>query len=343
MRTADFQPGLSELRAARRASLGLFWWVGLFSIFTNILILTGPIYMLQVYDRVLISQSLPTLVAITCLAGFLYAVMGLLDHARGRIMVRIGARFQHGMERRVFDAMLRNDLAGRNALQGQRQAGPQQLEAVQRLMTSQAVLALFDLPWVPIFAIGITMFHPWLGALAFGGGALLVLLALGNQILTRRFFAGAHSAGAAAMAFGAQIGASVETVHAVGLRDHAFARWHAARDTALSMQVHAADVGGSMTVSLKTCKQRWTGLSARRRRAMRTASLTLLCCCQKARAWRWTLPKRRNGTVPLRRTGITPPKPGSGICIRPAMASRKTAYRLISGFRSRRSMALAPR
>lgn len=254
MRTADFQPGLSELRAARRASLGLFWWVGLFSIFTNILILTGPIYMLQVYDRVLISQSLPTLVAITCLAGFLYAVMGLLDHARGRIMVRIGARFQHGMERRVFDAMLRNDLAGRNALQGQRQAGPQQLEAVQRLMTSQAVLALFDLPWVPIFAIGITMFHPWLGALAFGGGALLVLLALGNQILTRRFFAGAHSAGAAAMAFGAQIGASVETVHAVGLRDHAFARWHAARDTALSMQVHAADVGGSMTVSLKTCR-----------------------------------------------------------------------------------------
>jgi ATP-binding cassette subfamily C protein len=254
MRTADFQIGLSELRAARRASLGLFWWVGLFSVFTNILILTGPIYMLQVYDRVLISQSLPTLAALTCLAGFLYAMMGLLDHARGRIMIRIGARFQHGMERRVFDAMLRNDLAGRHALKGQRQAGPQQLEAVQRLMTSQAVLALFDLPWVPIFAIGIAMFHPWLGALAFGGGAVLVLLALGNQALTRRSVIGAGSAGAAAMAFGAQIGASVETVQAAGLREHAFARWQAARDKALSMQVHAADVGGSMTVALKTCR-----------------------------------------------------------------------------------------
>ena len=254
MQTADFEPGLSELRAARRASLGLFCWVGLFSVFTNILILTGPVYMLQVYDRVLISRSLPTLATLTLLAGFLYAMMGLLDHARGRIMIRIGARFQHGMERRVFDAMLRKALAGRHAPQGQRQAGPQQLEAVQRLMTSQAVLALFDLPWVPIFAIGIAMFHPWLGALAFGGGAVLVLLALGNQALTRRSVIGANSAGASALAFGAQIGASVETVQAAGLREQAFARWQGARDKALSMQVHAADVGGSMTVALKTCR-----------------------------------------------------------------------------------------
>lgn len=254
MKTADCHPGLCELRAARRASLGLFWWVALFSVFTNILILTGPIYMLQVYDRVLISQSLPTLAALTFIAGFLYAVMGLLDHARGRIMIRIGARFQHGMERRVFDAMLRNDLAGRHALQGQRQAGPHQLEAVQRLMTSQAVLALFDLPWVPIFALGIAMFHPWLGALALGGGAFLVLLAWANQALTRRSVIGANNAGAAAMAFVAQVGASVETVQAAGLREQAAARWQAARDKALSMQVRAADVGGSMTVALKTCR-----------------------------------------------------------------------------------------
>ncbi len=254
MRTADNLPGLSELRAARQASLGLMWWVALFSIFTNLLVLTGPIYMLQVYDRVLVSESLPTLVALTVLAGCLYTVMGVLDHARGRIMVRIGARFQHRMERGVFDAMLRDRLTKGQALAAQQPSGPHQLETVQRLLTSQALLALFDLPWVPIFAIGIALFHPWLGALAVGGGAFLVLLALINQIRTRHSLVSANNAAARALAFGSQFGASVETVYGVGLREQAFARWHAARDQALSMHVHAADVGGSLTVALKTSR-----------------------------------------------------------------------------------------
>ena len=99
--------GQEELLAARRESRGLYWAVGLFSFFANMLMLTGPLYMLQVYDRVLGSRSEATLVALSLLVVFLYGTMGILDYTRGRVMARVGARFQSRLDRRVFDAMLR--------------------------------------------------------------------------------------------------------------------------------------------------------------------------------------------------------------------------------------------
>ena len=254
MGKADVESGRAELRGVMRESRGLFWCVGLFSIFCNLLLLTGPIYMLQVYDRVLVSQSLSTLLALTILAAFLYAVMGVLDHARAQVMARIGSRFQQRLERRVFDAMLQTAANGRAGPQNDRLTGGHCLETVQRLMASQSVLALFDLPWVPLLLIGIALFHPWLGALGLGGAALLVILAMLNQIMVRRSLAGARQASAAADAFGAQIGARAETVQGVGLAEGAFARWHGARLAALAMQMQATDIGGSLTAAIRTLR-----------------------------------------------------------------------------------------
>jgi ABC-type protease/lipase transport system fused ATPase/permease subunit len=90
------------LRAIRRESRMYYWAVAVFSFFVNLLMLTGPLYMLQVYDRVLGSRSEATLIALTLLVIFLYAMMGLLDFVRGRIMGRVGARFQARLDRRVF-------------------------------------------------------------------------------------------------------------------------------------------------------------------------------------------------------------------------------------------------
>ena len=95
------QAGREELRAARKQSRALYWAVGIFSVFANLLMLTGPIYMLQVYDRVLGSRSVETLVALSVLVLFLYTMMALLDFARGRIMGRVSARFQATLDRRV--------------------------------------------------------------------------------------------------------------------------------------------------------------------------------------------------------------------------------------------------
>ncbi|HRK41950.1 MAG TPA: type I secretion system permease/ATPase, partial [Gemmobacter sp.] len=102
----NITPGLAELRAARRESNALVLAVFLFSVVVNLLLLTGPLYMLQVYDRVLGSRSEPTLFALTALIVFLFLVMGILDHARGRVMARVGAAFQARLDRRTFEAAL---------------------------------------------------------------------------------------------------------------------------------------------------------------------------------------------------------------------------------------------
>lgn len=102
------QRGLDELRSVRRESRIFYWSVGLFSFFVNLLMLTGPLYMLQVYDRVLGSRSEATLIGLSILVIFLYGMMALLDFARGRIMARVGARFQARLDRRVFEAVVRN-------------------------------------------------------------------------------------------------------------------------------------------------------------------------------------------------------------------------------------------
>ena len=92
--------GRNELRAALAKGRGLFLTVGLFSFFVNLLMLTGPLFMLQVYDRVLGSRSEATLVALIVLVAILYLIMGFLDYARGRILARVGAEFQTVMDRR---------------------------------------------------------------------------------------------------------------------------------------------------------------------------------------------------------------------------------------------------
>jgi ATP-binding cassette subfamily C protein len=93
MKSKEYELGLDELRAARRESRAYYWFVGIFSFFVNLLMLTGPIYMLQLYDRVLSSRAIETLIGLSILVVFLYGMMGILDYARGRVMGRVAARF----------------------------------------------------------------------------------------------------------------------------------------------------------------------------------------------------------------------------------------------------------
>ena len=246
---ADFVSGNEELKAARRESRHLYWIVGVFSFFANMLMLTGPIYMLQVYDRVLGSRSVATLVALTVLVAFLYGMMGLLDYARARIMGRVGARFQARLDRRVFDAVLRRSALGAEARAA---TGLRDLEAVQRLMTSPALMALFDMPWVPVFLIGIAIFHPWLGGLAVAGGAVLILAAIANQIVTRAPAGRAQQASLASDHLADQLRGEAEMVQSMGMRDAAFERWQGARNAALEQHLRAADLGGSLGSASRT-------------------------------------------------------------------------------------------
>ena len=207
--------------------------------------------MMQVYDRVLGSRSEQTLVALSLLVLFLYGMMGLLDYSRGRIMARVGARFQATLDRRVFDAMIRRSAVGPDPVA---QTGLTDLESVQRLISSPVLMAGFDMPWTPVFLAGIALFHPWLGMLALVGGGLLVCIALLNQVFSRAPQLEANIASHRATLMSEEIRTEAEMIQSMGMRGAAFGRWKVARDAALGESISANDVGGSFTTLTKTLR-----------------------------------------------------------------------------------------
>lgn len=243
-------PGRDELIKTRQEFRPLFWAVGIFSFFANILMLTGPMYMLLVYDRVLGSRSEATLLALTLLVVFLFVMMGVLDVARGRIMARIGARFQNRLERRVYDASLRRAALDPNASNAQ--TGLRDLESVQRMLASPGLMAIFDLPWTPFFLASIMVFHFSLGVLALAGGAVLVVLALANQRMARRPLLKSMETSQRAELMGDQLRNEAEMLQALGMRTASFNRWKKTRDEALEQQVAANDISGTFSTTTKT-------------------------------------------------------------------------------------------
>ena len=223
--------------------------VAVFSFFVNLLMLTGPLYMLNIYDRVLGSRSLETLFALSVLVAFLYGMMGILDFVRGRVMGRVGARFQARMDRRVFGAVLKASTLNRAPAVAR--TGVRDLESVQRMMTSPALMAVFDLPWTPLFVLGIFIFHPWMGLLALGGGALLIAVAIANQLTSRKPLATANAAAFQSEQLGGQIRAESEMVHSLGMREAAFDRWQIARGASLDATINATDNSGTFTSMTK--------------------------------------------------------------------------------------------
>ncbi|GAA6208962.1 type I secretion system permease/ATPase [Cognatishimia sp. WU-CL00825] len=251
MNNDQVRTGLAELRAARRESRALYWAVAIFSAFANLLMLTGPLYMLQVYDRVLSSRSVETLIALTLLVAFLYGVMGILDFTRSRVLSRIGARFQSRLDKRVFDAVVARSSKGNDEYA---QTGMADLEAIQRFISSPAPNAFFDLPWTPVFLIGISIFHPWLGYLAISGGLILVLMSFMNQSFSSGPLTQANMSTHRASILGEQLRSESEMVQSLGMQGNAFERWQVARGKSMHEQLAATDVGsgfGSLTKTFR--------------------------------------------------------------------------------------------
>ena len=252
MQKSELEKGREELLSARRESRPLYWFVAVFSFFTNLLMLTGPIYMLQVYDRVLGSRSEATLLALTLLVAFLYGTMGLLDFTRGRIMARVGARFQDSLDRRVFEAALKK--SSPQAPQNVAATAQRDLESVQRLMTSPALMSVFDIPWTPVFLAGIALFHPWLGILALSGGTVLILITVLNQIMTRRPLMKSSVASFRSDTISDQLRSEAEMVQSLGMRGAAFQRWQVARAESLQETINTSDLSGTFSSTTKTLR-----------------------------------------------------------------------------------------
>lgn len=220
-----------------RGAGGLLCAVGLFSAAVNLLALTGPLFMMQVYDRVLPARSGETLTTLFLFAAGLFAAMGLLDAVRMRIMARIGARMRARMDPAVLDATIGDRPSGGQALRG--------LDSVSALISAPVFLALFDLPWSPLFFAAIFVFHPWLGWLAVAGAGVMAGAALLNQRLSSpaAWHAGRMQAAAVGMAERAR--SDRATIRALGLRPGLMRRWRDARLSSSRAGMVAADRSGA--------------------------------------------------------------------------------------------------
>lgn len=235
----------------RKRSRVLFWAVAVFSFFANLLMLSGPIYMLQIYDRVLTSGSYETLVALSVLVLFLYTVMGVLDLVRQRVMARVGLRFYQGLSRRVFDATLRKAAV----LPDKRSEGAlDDLGKLRQIYGAPVVGACFDLPWTPFFFAVIFLFHPVLGFAAIAGALALVTIACANQLLSRRSQLDGTVQTQLAQTTMRQLHEQAGFVRASGMREAGFMLWQKRQITAIGYQSKANGIGSGLTTLTKTIR-----------------------------------------------------------------------------------------
>ena len=249
---AENRSGGREIRTALSESRRLFVSCGLFSVFVNLLMLTGPLFMLQVYDRVLTSRSEATLVTLGAIAAFLFLMMGVLDHARGRVLARAGARFQARLDARVLRAILARSVSP--AERSRPASGLRDLEAIQRFASGSGPFAFFDAPWTPVFLFALFTFHWMLGLLAVLSGCLLLLVALLNQAGTAGLQREVGEAAARSGTFVEQMRAGGETVQGLGMHDAVVARSGALRAAVLDRTLVASDRNGFYGVLSRTLR-----------------------------------------------------------------------------------------
>ncbi|MGA8953712.1 MAG: type I secretion system permease/ATPase [Xanthobacteraceae bacterium] len=238
------QPASSELAVALGACRRAFVATALFSGMSNILMLAGALFMLEVYDRVLPSRSVPTLVALLLLVAGLYGAQGLIDMIRSRILVRIGHSLDEAMSLRVYDAIVRLPL--KIGSKGDGTQPIRDLDAVRGFLSGSGPVAFFDLPWMPVYLAICFLFHPYIGLTALAGAIILVTLTVVTEIKTRRPI---RSTAQFAVARNSLLEASrrnAEVITAMGMAGRISKHWRDLNHNYVVSSGRASDVGGGL-------------------------------------------------------------------------------------------------
>lgn len=242
----------TDLERSLAASRGAFVAVGLFSFFINSLMLTVPLYMLQVYDRVLASRSESTLVMLTIVAAGILLTAGFLELARSRVLVRVGGRLDNQLNQPLLSAMLVDRLRGRSESQGQ---PLRDLDTMRTFLTGPGLISFFDAPWTPVFILIIFVFHPLLGFVALGGAVFLFFLAILNELLTRRPLKQASTVSINANGFAESSLRNAEVIQAMGMMPGLLRRWLDRHESSLALQAVASDRAGGVAATAKMVRQ----------------------------------------------------------------------------------------
>src|SRR5215207_7614840 len=231
-----------EMRLAVRGCASYFLPAALFSAGVNILYLASPIYMLQVYDRVVSSGSVPTLVMLTAALLIALVAMAGLDHVRARVLVRAGLRLDRLLSERVMNAMVRQaSTAPGAALGAAKSQALRDLDTFRQFLTGGSFYALFDAPWAPLYIIVLALLHPLLGAIGLVFALVLLALALVNEWMTGRLLGEAGEAASRNYAFTEATLRNSHAIEAMGMLGALMKRWSHDRNGMLAAQAKASD------------------------------------------------------------------------------------------------------
>lgn len=247
-----------ELRSALKASRDSFLFAGFFSLFINLLMLTPALYMLQLYDRVLVSRSGSTLIMLTLLLVWLFVVMGLLEVLRSRILVRVSARLDMQLHPRLFGAMF--DARLRDG----RGAGTQPIEdlsSLRQFLTGNGLFAFFDAPWMPIYIGVLFLLHPLIGVFAIFAGVVLLSLAVANEMSTSKPLSKANGLAISARSYLGGNLRNTEALEAMGMLPRIHGRWLERHREALRLQALASDRAAFLSNSSKILRMLFQSLT----------------------------------------------------------------------------------
>ena len=219
----------------------IIWSTLIFSAAINILLFVGPLYMLQIYDRVLQSRNETTLVMLTVIAGSMLMVHGLLEFLRSRVLVRTGYQFDEALSAPLFHRVLKASLANPG---GNSQAALSDVGRLREFLTGSGLTAMCDVPWVPLFLVVCFLFHPWIGTVALGGATIVFVLALISELTTKKTLDEAQNVNQAAQQFASTTLQNAEVIRAMGMEGQLRDRWLERHDRMMDLQASASDRAG---------------------------------------------------------------------------------------------------
>jgi ATP-binding cassette subfamily C protein PrsD len=233
-----------EANLALRSSRGALIGVGVFSALSNVLMLTGSVFMLQVYDRVIPSHSIPTLVGLAVLAGILYAGQCLLDFARSRILLRVGRSLDETLSQRIFMITARLPLMRKMGCEGLQPL--RDLDQVRSFLASGGPIALFDLPWMPIYVAICFLFHPLIGVTVLFGALVLAVVTALTEAFTRKPMKAVAIQAAARISVAEASRRNSEVLAAMGMTKRLGDLWQEINRKHLDAHEKASDVTGGL-------------------------------------------------------------------------------------------------
>ena len=225
--------------------------VALFSACLNVLMLAVPLYMMQVYDRVLTTGSVDTLLALTAMVAAALVVFGLLEALRGRVLARAGAWLDRELGSPVLAGAVAAALRAGGGVSAQ---GLRDLAAVRGYLGGPGVMPLFDAPWAPVFLGIVFLVHPVLGWIGLGGALALFGCAVLNDVATRKKLTEANGAAAGALNAADAAIRNADAIAAMGMLPALARRWREAGARGLRLQTSASDASGSISALAKVLR-----------------------------------------------------------------------------------------